>query len=56
METKQEIMLRLIREKLASQSVEETITQLHNCSVANGPTIEEFIGSFNLEKDTNKAK
>ena len=52
METQHEMILRRIREKLASQSVEETIKQLHECRVENSPTIEEFIGSFNLEKDT----
>lgn len=42
-----EKMLQLIRERLASYTVEETLERLHACR-CDGPSVEEFLASFNL--------
>lgn len=47
-----EKMLDLIRERLNSCPVEETIERLHSYGGA-GPTVDEFIKSLNLPEQTS---
>lgn len=48
-----EKMLKLIEERLNAYTVEETIERLHSYQ-CTGPTVDEFIKSFNLPEKTQK--
>lgn len=53
-EDRVEKMLQLIQERLAAYPIEETIERLHSYG-GKGPTIDEFLGSFdNKETDLEK--
>jgi hypothetical protein len=47
LDEKKEKMLAMIRERLASYTVEETLERLHSYGCV-GPSMEEFVASFNL--------
>lgn len=48
-----EKMLKLIEERLNAYTVEETIERLHSYE-GTGPTVDEFIESFNLPEKPQK--
>lgn len=45
---KVEAMLKAIKDRIADLGVDEVVNRLHACGGGGGPTVEEFVASFNL--------
>lgn len=45
---KAEAMLKAIKDRIAELGVDEVVSRLHACGGGGGPTIDEFVASFNL--------
>lgn len=45
---KVEAMLKAIDDRIAELGVDEVVNRLHACGGGGGPTVDEFIASFNL--------